>query len=148
MVHHRTSFYIRNDYLDLLHSIVKGRKRAKDRFIVNLLHNYARKVLQDPVIGQSVQYQNSNVQYKKIYVSLFSYEYEYLLDLRKISKLSVSKILYFALEQWIKQKITSSNMEKYFKNLPLEFYGMLPVKENETYLVWKLFWGFPYDNSS
>lgn len=87
-----------------------------------------------------VQYQerSDKESWKTIHLTVREDEYEYLLDLRKLLKMSVSRILAFAVKKYL-AKLNEKNItdKNHYKNYVI-------IKEFVNNIVcWRLFWGYP-----
>jgi hypothetical protein len=91
-------------------------------------------------IGNMVRYQNrSNPdEWHTFHIQVRMDEYEYLLDLRKLFKMSVSLIIAYAVERYLKKLIKLKGTDNYrFKNYVV-------IREVvDSIICWRLYWGYP-----
>jgi hypothetical protein len=90
--------------------------------------------------GTLVRYQERNrkSEWNTAHLQVKEDDYEYLLDLRKFLKMSISLIIAYAIEKFLKTiittKITDNNRYKNY----------LIIKEMVDGIVcWRLYWGYP-----
>ena len=99
--------------------------------------------------NHGIVYQDSddNNEWHKFHIIYRIDEYEYYLDMRKLFKMSLSRILAYAVENYLKeivQKLSDENREKFTDNYPLKNY--ITIKDMTTGVVcWKLYWGIPVE---
>ena len=122
-----------------------GISRSK---IIKLL--FARTIKDNHKLVKSnhgIVYQDSddNNEWHKFHIVYRIDEYEYYLDMRKLFKMSLSRILAYAVKNYLREvmeKLTAKNRKKFTDNYPLKNY--ITIKDMTTGVVcWKLFWGIP-----
>jgi len=88
--------------------------------------------------GSLIIYQSRSAKecWHTFHITLREDDYEYLLDLRKLLKMSVSHILAYAVKKFLKKNITDNNRYKNY----------VAIKSIRDGLVfWTLIWGYPPD---
>lgn len=115
-------------------------KKSRSEMIMALIKNMMNDVSQPSRFGGMVQYQDRNVTFswKTFHLVVREDDYEYLLDMRKLLKMSVSRILAVAVKKYlgkaVKSKITDNNR---YRNYAI-------VKEVvDNIICWRFFWGVP-----
>lgn len=90
--------------------------------------------------GTLVQYQQrSSPKYWHIFhLRVRVDDYEYLLDLRKLLKMSVSMILSYAVKKYLNRIINGGNTDNYQYNNYVIIKDMI-----DNIIYWKLIWGYP-----
>ena len=144
-----TTLNIKKKILDKINnsSSNTGISRSK---IIKLL--FARTIKDNHKLVKSnrgIVYQdsNDNNDWHKFHIVYRIDEYEYYLDMRKLFKMSLSRILAYAVESYMREimkKLTVKNREKFTDNYPLKNY--ITIKDLTTGVVcWKLFWWIPVE---
>ncbi len=89
--------------------------------------------------GKLVRYQDKSPgNWHVFHIRLKSDDYEYLLDLRKLMKMSVSYILAIAVMKFINKLSRKNIADKYL------YRNYIIIKELiDTVKTWRLVWGFP-----
>ncbi len=91
-------------------------------------------------IGKMVKYQNRSElsAWHTFHLRVRMDEYEYLLDLRKLLKMSVSLILAYAVEKYLRPQnkfhITDNNRYKNY---------IISKEVIDSVICWKFIWGYP-----
>ena len=135
-----TTLNIHTDILKKITVAAQTRNISRSEMILLLIKNIMDEVSQPSRFGAMVQYQErSNEEaWKTFHLVVREDDYEYLLDLRKFLKMSVSLIIACAVNKFLRKPtktiITDNNR---YKNYVL-------VKEMvDTIICWRLFWGYP-----
>lgn len=91
-------------------------------------------------MGNMVRYQNRSKpgEWHTFHIQLGMDEYEYLLDLRKLFKMSVSLIIAYAVKRYLKKLIKHRGADNYrFKNYVV-------IREVvDSIICWHIYWGYP-----
>jgi hypothetical protein len=91
----------------------------------------------------TITYQDHAPQYVKLHFSMFDFEYDTYLDIKKLLRLSFSYIVAIALDLFLDQIIAGSNEQSY----PLFGYGKFcMVKKDCTF--WVFSWGIPTETDT
>lgn len=110
------------------------------KLIIILMKKIMNSVFNPACIGKLVQYQVRSMpdEWHTFHITLRPDDYEYLLDLRKLLKMSVSAILALAVKKYLdklnEKRITDKN---HYKNYVIVGRVYNHVK------YWKLIWGYP-----
>jgi hypothetical protein len=66
-----------------------------EALIIAMLQHFSKKHRKEIIVGDSVQYQERRPEgsYVRVHVNWFVHEYEFLIDLRKVHKKSVSRLI-------------------------------------------------------
>lgn len=137
-----TTLNIHVDILDKISKAADKRGISCSSMIVILLQKVMRVRGCNMSMGRLVQYQDrrSREEWHRFHVVWRWDEYEYFLDLRKLLKMSVSKILADAVEKFLKKLRKKDFADKYrIRNYLIIGKCINNVK------YWKLFWGLPWN---
>ncbi|HOT45199.1 MAG TPA: hypothetical protein PLM53_12560 [Spirochaetota bacterium] len=137
-----TTLNVHADILEKINWAARSRRVSRSEMIIVLIKRIMDDASNSVRFGRMVRYQERNRpdMWHTVHVKLRMDDYEYLLDLRRLLKMSVSLILAYAvrkhLNEIMKKKATDNNQ---YKNYVL-------IKEifNAT-VCWKLIWGYPPD---
>lgn len=136
----KTTLNIRNDILLKITRAARSKGVSRSDMIV-LLIKKAMDDISDPVrIGTMVQYQQRSRpdDWHTFHVRLRMDEYEYLLDLRKLLKMSVSLILAYVVKKFLGEIMKSNLSDNY------QYKNYIVIKELiENIPCWKFIWGYP-----
>ena len=123
-----------------LAAMKKGVSRTD--LIIYLLKSVMNDISVPCDFGCLVRYQKRSNQenWHTFHIKLRIDEYEYFLDLRKLLKMSVSRILADAARRYLQNKGKKNIGNKY------QFKNYIIIKEliNNS-ICWKLVWGYPYN---
>jgi hypothetical protein len=117
-------------------------------------HAVNKKIMDDGTVqvslGRMVRYQKrgSRAAWHAFHLRLREDEYEYLLDLRKLLKMSVSLILAYAVKKYLDKLLVFFQKAKPGKCLTDNncFMNYVIIKEEiQGVISWRLLWGFPPD---
>jgi hypothetical protein len=114
---------------------------SRTKMIVILLKNTMNDVTNPVRLGRLVQYQKRDRagNWHVFHIKLKADEYEYLQDMRKLLKMSVSLILAHAVKRYINRILQRDIADNY------RFKDYVIIREViDNIICWKLFWGFPY----
>ena len=137
-----TSINIQVSLLAKLDNEAEKRGLSNQDLAVLILHSYAKKALKNLKIGETVKYQEKGEKYKRIYLRLALNEYEFFLDIRKLAKCSVSKLLAIALDDFFLENVAR-------KLIPdkVELYGVQLLEDGSGIYEWHLIWGIGNNNN-
>lgn len=135
-----TTLNMRLDISNMI-SMAALRKGISRSELVLILFKKVMDDIPDPGrMGNMVQYQErrDKNEWLKFHLVLRVDEYEYVLDLKKLLKMSVSLILAYAVEKFLNKLMKRNNTDNYrYKNY-------LIVREIiDNLICWKFIWGFP-----
>jgi hypothetical protein len=108
--------------------------------IVLLLHRFMEETGQSVRIGRLVQYQKRRPahEWRRVHAYVEDDEYEIFLDMRKLTKRSLSYILAIAVERYlddiVKEKFTDNNRNSNY---------IIIKEEIDSIPCWMLIWGNP-----
>ncbi|MBN1496450.1 MAG: hypothetical protein JXA07_06755 [Spirochaetes bacterium] len=135
-----TTLHVNTVILRQLIAAAQTLRISRSDLIIMLLKKLMNDISRPSRFGRMVQYQerNDKESWKTVHLTVREDDYEYLLDLRKLLKMSVSRILAFAVKKYLgklnKKNITDKN---HYKNYVI-------IKEFVNNIVcWRLFWGYP-----
>lgn len=139
----KTTLNIDVNILDKIINVADITGLSRTEIIIYLM----KKVMQDEDFdiqcGRSVKYQKRNEanSWHIFHIKLREDDYEYLLDLRKLLKLSVSHILACAVDKYLSDIISRMKHgdNYHFKNYVIlrEIIGGL--------ISWRMIWGYPHN---
>ena len=132
-----------NVHIDILTKItraaqIKGISRSD---LIILLIKKTMDAISDPVrIGTMVRYQKRMKadDWHTFHIRLRMDDYEYLLDLRKLLKMSVSLILAYAVEKYLGKLIKGNITDNY------QYKNYIVIRELIGNIIsWRFIWGLP-----
>ncbi|MBN2078298.1 MAG: hypothetical protein JW838_04990 [Spirochaetes bacterium] len=135
-----TTLYIRQDLLKKINAAASANGVSRSKIILSLMARVVEDT-RDPVMhGTLVSYQGrSNAEdWHRFHLKVRADEYEYLLDLRKLLKMSVSKILAYAVVKYIR----SITIKYQTDNYPLINY-IITREIMDNIIYYRLIWGYP-----
>ncbi len=135
-----TTLYINADILEKINYAARIRRTSRSDMIVMLLREVMNDMPDPAGAGKMVQYQKKGKaeDWYRFHVNLRMDEYEYFLDVRRLLKMSVSLILAYAVNKYLKQLMNTINTDNYqHKNY------ILAKTVIDNIVCWKLIWGFP-----
>ncbi|HNW29884.1 MAG TPA: hypothetical protein PKN50_15505 [Spirochaetota bacterium] len=135
-----TTLNIHTDILEQVNRAARLRCISRSEMIIMLIKRIMDDVSNSVRFGRMVQYQKRSGPdvWHTVHLQVRMDDYEYLLDLRRLLKMSVSLILAYAVRKYLNEimekKATDNNQ---YKNYVL-------IKEifNAT-ICWRLIWGYP-----
>ena len=135
-----TTINVQVDILQQIARAAKVKKISRSAMMLILIKTIMDETKNPDCLWKMVQYQETRKpeEWHRFHLVLRPDEYEYLLDLRKLLKMSVSLILAYAVRKYLNEimekKATDNNQ---YKNYVL-------IKEifNAT-ICWRLIWGYP-----
>ncbi|MBP7738741.1 MAG: hypothetical protein KA369_22390 [Spirochaetes bacterium] len=135
-----TTLNIQNHLLKKINNAAHRKGLSRIELIILLF----KKVMDDTphhvCHGKRIKYQSRNNHgiWNTLHIRLRPNDYECLLDLRKLLKMSVSHILAMAVDKYLDELMKTTIKDKY------HFTNYILIKETiNGILCWKLIWGFP-----
>ncbi|MFC1669121.1 hypothetical protein ACFL20_01925 [Spirochaetota bacterium] len=137
-----TTINIHREILDMVNCAAKKTGFSRTEIVIILFKRIMGSNTNRSPFNTSVKYQDkdNHDNWHKFHIQLKEDDYEYLLDLRKLLKRSVSFILAYAVRKYIKEFIDG----KLTDNYPFKNYIIAKEIVNDV-ICWKLFWGVPED---
>jgi hypothetical protein len=135
-----TTLNIRIDILKRIFAAARTKRISRSEMIIILMKRVMDDVSNRGRIGKMVQYQERRrpEEWQKFHLSVREDEYEYLLDLRKILKMSASLILADAVEKFLDKLINGSITDN---NRYRNYIMARELIDGIT--CWRFIWGFP-----
>jgi hypothetical protein len=135
-----TTLNVHTDILERIAdaALIKGVNRKE--IIVLLLNMIMDEIPRAVTMGRLVQYQKRRprTEWRRVHVRFEVDEYEYFLDLRKLMKSSLSRVLAIAVERYIdtlcKNKSVDNNRHTNY---------LIINEEIDSISCWRLIWGYP-----
>lgn len=133
-----------NINIDILNKIVRASRMGEiscSELIVLLIKKAMNDINNPARIGRLVRYQERRKadEWHALHVQLRMDDYEYLLDLRKLLKMSVSLILACAVKKYL-DKMTSCNLTDNYQHK-----NYIVIRELiDGIISWRFIWGFPH----
>ncbi len=113
---------------------------SRSELIMKLVKEMMNSTPDNRSLGKMVQYQERCEPdcWRRFHLQVRMDEYDYMLDLRKFFKMSVSLIIAFAVRKYLNKIIKNINTDNYpFKNYVI-------IREIvDTIICWRIFWGYP-----
>ncbi len=135
-----TTLNIHVDILAQINRAAQTRSISRSKIIILMIKNVMKNIPDPGRMGKLVQYQprSSPEKWHRFHIQLRIDDYEYLLDLRKLLKMSVSSILAYALKEYgdklIKGKLTDNNRYTNY---------MIMREVIDDIICWRFIWGYP-----
>lgn len=132
-----------NMHVDILRKIslashIRGISRSE--IILNLIKMIMDDTSHPDCLGRMVQYQKRSrpEDWHVFHVKIKDDEYEYLQDLKKLLKMSVSLIVAFAVKKYLNKLLKSNATDNY------RYSNYIIAREIiDDIVCWKFMWGFP-----
>jgi hypothetical protein len=138
----KTTLNVHRDILKMITRIAVKQGVSRTDIIIKLLKSVMNDISGPCDFGCLVRYQKQGnpEDWHRFHIKLRIDEYEYFLDLRRLLKMSVSRILATAVKRYLgndnKKYVCDNNQ---FKNYVI-------IKELfDNSICWKLVWGYPYN---
>jgi hypothetical protein len=133
-----TTLNIHLDILRIISRAAKNRGISRSEMMIMLFKRVMEDVAGPARYGSLIIYQERSGKecWHTFHIKLREDDYEYLLDLRKLLKMSVSNILAYAVKKYLKRINTDNNRYKDY----------VVIKNIRNGLIfWTLIWGYPPD---
>ncbi len=135
-----TTLNIHTDILEQINRAAQLRCISRSDMIVVLIKRIMDDVSNSVRFGRMIRYQERSCPdtWHTVHVQLRPDDYEYLLDLRRLLKMSVSLILAYAVKRYLNRIMEKKKTDNYqYKN-----YVIIKEVFNNT-ICWRLIWGYP-----
>ncbi len=138
-----TTLNMRIDILEAITRAAKSRGMTRSQMIVFLIKKVMADIPDVLPMGSMVRYQERRKpgDWRVIHVRVSVYEYEYMVDLRKLLKLSVSLICAHAVQKYLKKPLKKCLTDNY----PFFMNYMLGKEIINNIISWRIVWGFTPD---
>jgi hypothetical protein len=136
----KTTLNIHRDILKIIEKNAQKMSISRSELIITLLKMTMNSFSSSCNLGKLVRYQKRSDPdaWHVFHIKFRVDEYEYFLDLRKLMKMSLSRILAYAVKRFLKEHETINISDNYrYKN-----YVIIKELFNDT-TCWKLVWGYP-----
>jgi len=141
-----TTVNIHRDILTILDRAVRVTGKSRNLIIKHLMQKMLR-INQNMLQSCSrIKYQDRDIQenWHKVHIALNEYEYEYCLDLRKLYKMSFSRIIACAVRKYIdiilRQLFDRNNDTDNYR-----YINYLLIKKSICGVTcWQIYWGIPW----
>jgi hypothetical protein len=137
-----TTLNINKDILQKITQAAQVKRISRSELIVLLMNQVMKETNNPFFFGKMVQYQKKREsgEWHRFHIILRPDVYEFFLDLRRLLKMSVSYILAFAVEKYLRQLMGKDIADNYL----YQNYVMIREFINNIQ-SWKLIWGYPPD---
>ncbi len=135
-----TTLNIEKILLEIITHAAEQKGISRIEFIILLLKMVMKDAQNHVRHGKRIEYQSrqNHGVWCTLHIQLRPNDYEYLLDLRKLLKMSVSHILAYAIDKYLDTLKKSRITDNY------HYTNYMILKETiDGILCWKLFWGIP-----
>jgi hypothetical protein len=135
-----TTLNIRMDILEKIVCAAESKEMTCSEVIVFLLKQVMGGIGKTRPIGRPVKYQERRrpEDWTVLHVQVREDEYEYMMDLRRLLKLSVSLIVARAVEKYLNDSTTCVVTDNY------RFVNYMLIQEIIDHVkCWRLIWGYP-----
>ena len=113
---------------------------SRSELILILIKKIMDDVSQPSRFGAMVKYQERSTggAWKTFHLVVREDDYEYLLDLRKLLKMSVSHLLAYAIKKFLSRLMKNKITDNY------QYHNYMVIREIiDNVICWKFVWGFP-----
>ncbi len=135
-----TTINVRSEILEKISAAARSKDISRSEMILILIKKSMIDITDPGRLGNLVHYQKRGMpgDWHAFHIKLRADEYEYLLDLRKLLKMSVSLILAVMVKKHLGVSPTKNVADNY------RFKDYIIIKEVlDNVICWKLLWGFP-----
>ncbi len=135
-----TTLYVHVDVLAQINKAALALGTSSSKIIILMLKKAMKNIPDPGRMGKLVQYQprSSRENWHRFHIHLRIDDYEYLLDLRKLLKMSVSSILAYAFHKY------GDNIMKVKKTDNYQYKNYVILREViDGIICWRFIWGYP-----
>ncbi|OHD70438.1 MAG: hypothetical protein A2W19_15605 [Spirochaetes bacterium RBG_16_49_21] len=135
-----TTLNIRVDILERVAKAAQLKNMTCSEMIVLLIKQVMGDIRFPEPIGRLVRYQERRwpKDWRVFHVQVREDDYEYLVDCRRLFKMSVSLILAYAVQRYLSKLLKRKMTDNY------HFMNYMLIRETIDNLIsWRLIWGFP-----
>jgi hypothetical protein len=117
---------------------------SKSIVVIKIIKRSLEHTAMMPRYASTVEYQRNELSghWHCLHVTMSPREYEYITDIRKFFKMSVSLFVALAVEEYYKVYMEKLNDDGIMDNY-LYLCHMLVVKTEQNVTTWKIYWGKP-----
>jgi hypothetical protein len=135
-----TTLNMRTDIMQAVAQAAKSRGVTRSEIIIFLIKKVMENIPDALPMGTMVRYQKRRrpEAWKVIHVRVAVYEYEYMTDLRKLLKMSVSLICAYAVQKYLKKPLRRRITDNY----PFFMNYMVAKDIIDNFISWRIIWGF------
>jgi hypothetical protein len=142
-----TTMNIQVDVLRVINEQAQASGISRSQLIIFLIKKAMDDISEPRRFGSLVRYQDRGIpgEWHAFHIRLRPDDYEYLLDLRKLCKMSVSLILAYCAGRYLLKKDKTMKKTVLLSGGDKNRYGNYVVIKDvyRGIVLWKLFWGFP-----
>jgi hypothetical protein len=137
-----TTVYVHEHTREKIKKIMASTGKTKQAIVVWALSKMSEDTDSHTITWSRVKYQprNRNTKWTQIHIYLSPAEYELFIDLRKIYKSSVSRMVAIAIEKYLKEMIPKEGILS--TNYSKKNYAMSRIILNGI-TTWIFYWGIP-----
>ncbi|MBN2158610.1 MAG: hypothetical protein JW807_04385 [Spirochaetes bacterium] len=135
-----TTVNIHVDSLTTLSLAAQSRGISRSKLAVILIKMLMDDIHEPIKPWRMVRYQKKADRHlwRRLHLQLREDDYEYLLDLRKILKMSVSRLLAYAIKRFLNRLMKNKVTDNY------QYHNYMVIREIiDSVICWKFIWGFP-----
>jgi hypothetical protein len=137
-----TTTCIAYEHLELLQENAAIRKLSLHTFIINFI-NYVLSYKHIPVKSYSrLRYRKRYQTWKRVHLYLYENEYEFVMDVRKVCKMSLAKVIAYCVENYLYDYLAALDSEDNTDNYRFSGYTFLFYLE-EGIPCCQFYWGPP-----
>ncbi len=138
----KTTLYMRRDILEKLTDASYALGMSRTRIVSMLLARFSDTHRQMITAWRQVRYQErrGDVKWHRLHVSYSSNQYEFVIDLRKVCKLSVSRIVAYAIEKLLDSLLCSLQGTGHHNTTSSYVFSSIQVG---GVVCWLFCWGIP-----
>lgn len=135
-----TTLNIHVDLLKTLSLAAQSHRVSRSELAVILIKMLMNDIPEPIRPWKMVQYQKKADKHlwRRLHVQLREDDYEYLLDLRKLLKMSVSRLLAYAIRKFLKMLMKNTIIDNY------QHHNYIVIREIiDNIISWRFIWGYP-----
>jgi hypothetical protein len=135
-----TTVNIHVDLLQTLNLEAQSRRISRSELAVILIKMLMDNIPEPVRPWRMVRYQKNADKHvwRRFHIQLREDDYEYLLDLRKLLKMSVSRLLAYAIKKFLNRLMKNKITDNY------QYHNYVVIREIiDNIISWRFIWGYP-----
>jgi hypothetical protein len=135
-----TTINMSYEILEVISRTSRAIGMTRSEMIVFLIKKVMENVPDSLPMGTMVRYQERrrHREWRVVHVRVSEYDYEYMVDLRKLLKMSVSLICAYAVQKYLKKPLRKRIADNY----PFFMNYMVAKEIIDNIISWRIIWGF------
>ncbi len=135
-----TTLYMHIDILEKITYAASLLEISRSEMIMLLIKQLMKHTPDSEGVGTMIRYQQRSIpgSWHTFHIRVKMDDYEYMLDVRKIFKMSVSLILAYAVNRYLDKLLKTNTTDNY------RFNNYVLIREVvDNIICWRSFWGYP-----